>query len=283
MVNENPNRTILLIEDDFGIAEMLETFFRTQGFNITTRDQGLVGVATAAELVPDLVILDIRLPDIDGFEVARRLRGNRSTSGIPILFLTERRDRSDLLKGLELGADDYVTKPFDIMELKLRVKNIINRYHPQSQTNQITGLPDSSVSQSCIEKTIHSNSNLIFVGLKHINQYRDQFGFVSASDVIKNMSALIRSQIRDSQIEQYFLGHIGEEKFILTLEDPDSALFYQRLEQKLILAVDLFYPANLAKSAIDPNKRITVTCKLFTPSDFGGKTAEVFIEELQSI
>jgi len=73
MVNENPNRTILLIEDDFGIAEMLETFFRTQGFNITTRDQGLVGVATAAELVPDLVILDIRLPDIDGFEVARRL------------------------------------------------------------------------------------------------------------------------------------------------------------------------------------------------------------------
>jgi len=283
MVIENPNRMILLIEDDFGIAEMLETFFRNQGFNITTRDQGLVGLTTAAELVPDLIILDIRLPDIDGFEVARRLRGNRSTSNIPILFLTERRDRSDLLKGLELGADDYVTKPFDIMELKLRVKNIINRYHPQAQTNHITGLPDSTVSQGIIEKTINSNSHLIFVGLKNINEYRDQFGFVSASDVIKNMSALIRSQIRDSQIEQYFLGHIGEEAFILTMEDPDSELFFQRLEQKLTLAVDLFYPVNLSKSVIDPNKRITVTCKLFKPSDFGGKNAEDIIEELHLI
>lgn len=283
MVNENPNRTILLIEDDFGISEMLVTFFRTQGFNITTSDQGLDGIKTAAELMPDLIILDIRLPDIDGFEVARRLRGNRSTSTIPILFLTERRDRSDLLKGLELGADDYVTKPFDIMELKLRVKNIINRYHPQIQTNQITGLPDSTVIQRQVEKMIGSNSHLIVVSLKNLNEYRDQFGFVSASDVVKNISALIRSHIRDSRIEHYSLGHLREDSFVLGVEDSEASTFYDRLEQKLSLAMELFYPANVSRTDLYLEKKLTVRCKLFTPNELAEKNSGIFLEELGQI
>ncbi len=74
-----------------------------------------------------MVILDIRLPDIDGYEVARRLRDNRRTADIPIIFLTEKRDRSERLQGLELGADDYITKPFDVQELRLRIRNALRR------------------------------------------------------------------------------------------------------------------------------------------------------------
>ena len=86
------------------------------------------------------MILDIRLPDIDGFEVARRLRGNRKTREIPIIFLTEKRERGDRLKGLELQADDYITKPFDIQELRLRVRNALQRSRQGSLTNPVTGL-----------------------------------------------------------------------------------------------------------------------------------------------
>ena len=77
--------------------------------------------------LPNLVILDIMLPDIDGYEVCRRLRGNLRTSHIPIIFLTQKDERSDQIAGLELGADDYITKPFDLQLLLLRVQNSIQR------------------------------------------------------------------------------------------------------------------------------------------------------------
>jgi DNA-binding response OmpR family regulator len=113
---------ILIIEDDLDVAEMLNAYFRVQGYEVFTVNWGEDGVRSAQTVHPDLVILDIRLPDIDGYEVARRLRSDRRTADIPIIFLTEKRDRSDRLQGLEIGADDYITKPFDVQELRLRVQ-----------------------------------------------------------------------------------------------------------------------------------------------------------------
>lgn len=118
---------ILLIEDDLDVADMLNAYFRVQGYEVFTSNWGEDGVRAVATVRPDLILLDIRLPDIDGYEVARRLRADRKTNTIPIIFLTERRDRADRLQGLELGADDYITKPFDLQELRLRVRNAIRR------------------------------------------------------------------------------------------------------------------------------------------------------------
>ncbi|HIE57598.1 MAG TPA: response regulator transcription factor, partial [Anaerolineales bacterium] len=98
---------ILIIEDDLDVAEMLDAYFRVQGYEVLTANWGEDGVAICQKQHPDLIILDIRLPDIDGFEVAARVRENRRTANIPIIFLTEKRSRSDVLQGLELGADDY--------------------------------------------------------------------------------------------------------------------------------------------------------------------------------
>ncbi len=98
------------------------------------------------------MILDIRLPDIDGFEVARRLRANRKTREIPIIFLTEKRERNDRLKGLELQADDYITKPFDIQELRLRVRNALQRSRQGPLTNPVTGLPEGSLVDEALEQ-----------------------------------------------------------------------------------------------------------------------------------
>lgn len=283
MLNVNTSRRILLIEDDFDISEMLETFFRSQEFEISTSHWGEDGVKVATETMPDLIILDIRLPDIDGFEVARQLRGNRKTSVIPILFLTERRDRSDLLRGLELGADDYVTKPFDIQELKYRVKNIINRYHPQVQTNQTTGLPDGAIIHEQIEKMIGGAVHLMVFNLKNLNGFRDQFGFVSASDVIKNTSSLIKSQLRDGKIEQYFLGHLRDDGFILAIEEGDANNLFARLSQKLNMAMDLFYPANFSKSELVEVEKLSVGAKLYTPEDLSKYDADGLLSDLNAV
>lgn len=103
---------ILVVEDDLDVAEMLNAYFRVQGYEVFTVNWGEDGVRACQTVSPDLVVLDIRLPDIDGYEVARRLRTDRRTQDVPIIFLTEKRDRADRLHGLELGADDYITKPF---------------------------------------------------------------------------------------------------------------------------------------------------------------------------
>ncbi len=133
---------ILIVEDDLDVAEMLNAYFRVQGYDVFTVNWGEDGVRAAQTVLPDLIILDIRLPDIDGFEVARRVRSDRRTNEIPIIFLTEKRERIDRLQGFEVGADDYITKPFDVQELRLRVRNALKRVGQGSLTNPVSGLPE---------------------------------------------------------------------------------------------------------------------------------------------
>jgi two-component system, OmpR family, alkaline phosphatase synthesis response regulator PhoP len=122
-----PKLTILVVEDDPDVADMLHAYFQAQGYDVITVHWGADALKVSRERRPDLVILDIRLPDIDGYQVAARLRSNRRTEDVPILFLTEKRTRDDRLRGLELGADDYVTKPFSPRELTARIKALLRR------------------------------------------------------------------------------------------------------------------------------------------------------------
>ncbi len=135
----DPKQKILIVEDDPDVAEMLTAYFRSQEYDVSTVNWGEDGVRSALQVpAPDLVILDIRLPDIDGYEVARHLRGDRRTTDIPIIFLTEKRERADRLRGLELGADDYITKPFSPREMVSRVKAVLRR--TEGATGSMHGL-----------------------------------------------------------------------------------------------------------------------------------------------
>ncbi|MCK5315396.1 MAG: response regulator, partial [Anaerolineales bacterium] len=104
---------LLVVEDDFDIANMLRIYFTGQQYDVDIAPRGSDALEKTRQNLPHLIILDIMLPDIDGFEVCRILRTNSRTSHVPIIFLTQKDERSDKLQGLELGADDYITKPFD--------------------------------------------------------------------------------------------------------------------------------------------------------------------------
>ncbi len=149
---------LLIVEDDLDVADMLNAYFNVQGFEVQTANWGEDAVKACSSHPPDLVILDIRLPDIDGFEVARRLRTNRRTQTIPIIFLTEKRARSDRLQGLELGGDDYITKPFDIQELRLRVRNALSRTRLGTVTNPVTNLPEGALLDEKLSEALNERS-----------------------------------------------------------------------------------------------------------------------------
>ena len=207
---------ILIVEDDLDVAEMLNAYFRVQGYEVFTVNWGEDGIRSCQTVHPDLVILDIRLPDIDGYEVAHRLRSDRRTAEVPIIFLTEKRDRSDRLQGLELGADDYITKPFDVQELRLRVRNALKRVSQGSLTNPVTGLPEGALVDEKLSEVLGKDGvALLFVSIDNMISFREAYGFVSSDDVLRAVSLMIMNTMREVSRPEDFLGHINGTDFIL--------------------------------------------------------------------
>jgi len=188
---------ILVVEDDVDVADMLNAYFRVQGYEVQVVNEGGQAVENCRNNRPDLVILDIRLPDVDGYEVARRLRSNRRTGDIPIIFLTEKRQRADRLQGLELGADDYITKPFDIQELRLRVRNALRRTAQGTLTNPVTGLPEGTLLDERLSECLESDGwALLQISLENLDAFREAYGFVASDDVQRAVSLMTFNAVR---------------------------------------------------------------------------------------
>jgi len=118
---------ILVVEDEEALSDILRDALKRHGYKIERAFDGDTGLEMAEKLLPDLIILDIMLPQMDGWEVCRRLKENKKTSAIPIILLTARRDEQDVVAGLDLGADDYIRKPFSLIELAARVRSVLRR------------------------------------------------------------------------------------------------------------------------------------------------------------
>ncbi|HET7089739.1 MAG TPA: response regulator [Anaerolineae bacterium] len=121
----NRQPAILIVDDDPDICSMLEFYFENLEYAVHVARRGAAAVRIAREARPDVILLDVRLPDSDGFTVARALRADRYTQHIPIIFLTGRNEPPDRVEALEAGADDFVTKPFDAQELRLRIERVL--------------------------------------------------------------------------------------------------------------------------------------------------------------
>lgn len=118
---------ILVVDDEEDILELVKYNLEREGFQVRCSESGEKALENARQETPDLVVLDLMLPGIDGLEVARRLKQNQKTAGIPIVMLTAKGEEADIVTGLELGADDYITKPFSPRILVARVKAVIRR------------------------------------------------------------------------------------------------------------------------------------------------------------
>jgi len=235
--------TILVVEDDVDVAEMLSAYFRAQDYVVLTVNWGEDAVQSSREHHPDLVILDIRLPDIDGYEVARRLRGNQRTSDIPIIFLTEKRDRVDRLMGLEVGADDYITKPFDIQELRLRVRNALRRTNQTTLTNPVTGLAEGALVDERLRECLQSEDwSILQVSIKNLGDFREAYGFVASDDVQRAVSLMIHNAMRGVGSTNDFVGQIGPMDFVLVSQPENIPALSDRIYTRLEQSLDYFYP-----------------------------------------
>jgi len=182
------------------------------------------------------------LPDIDGYEVCRNLRTNMRTNHIPVIFLTQKDERSDKLQGLELGADDYITKPFDIEELKLRVQGAIKRSERESLTDPRSGRPAGRLIEDQLRRIIREKSwALLDAKVNNFEPFKDVYGFVTGDDVLRFTSILIGEVVDELGSTTDFIGHAGGDNFIIITSEEKSASIKARIKQRFNAEVQSHY------------------------------------------
>ncbi len=273
---------VLIVEDDLDVADMLNAYFRVQGYEVLTVNWGEDAIKTAEHTLPDLIILDIRLPDIDGYEVAAHFRSNRRTAGVPIIFLTEKRQRDDRLRGLELGADDYITKPFDIQELRLRVRNSLRRTTQGPLSNPTTNLSDGPIVDERLKELLERGAQgwaILVISLRHLETFRERYGFVASDDVLRAISVMVANSVREKGSMEDFLGHLSNTDFVIVTRPAHVEALREHLHSRLEQSIEYFYPVKDREGGTQTAERLNIRLGLLMGDQMDGLTA---LDELKT-
>jgi DNA-binding response OmpR family regulator len=279
---DNKSR-IMIVEDDLDLSEMLDAYFRVQNYDVRTAAWGEEALKISREEDLDLIVLDIRLPDISGYDVCRQLRLNRRTQDVPIIFLTEKRDRVDKLQGLELGVVDYITKPFDIQELRLRVRNALSRAERQALVNPVTDLPEATLAEEKLNGLLYSENSwaLLHISINGLGAFRDVYGFVAADEVLRAVTLMVRNAVREFGNEDDFIGHLTPEEFVIITGAEKVGSIRDRVETRIRQSREYFYPPK-AREAKEVDQ-LSLTSRVLDHSAGPFKTLDDLKGKLMSI
>jgi PleD family two-component response regulator len=236
------NVKLMIVDDEPDIVSMLQIYFDRKQYGVTITSRGEEAVKKAIENPPNLIILDILLPDIDGYEVCRRLRQNFRTKFIPVIFLSQKNDRKDRLHGLELGADDYITKPFDIEELQLRIQNALNRAERESFTDAQSGLPSVRIIEDYLRQVIKTDGwTFMEIQIENFQPFKEKYGFLAASDVLWFMAMSMQEACRNAGSMDDFIGHTGSENFVLITKENTAESVRNNLVERFNKDILTYY------------------------------------------
>lgn len=214
------NERILVVDDDEDIVRVVRINLELEGFEVDTAYDGLAAIESAIANPPQLVLMDIMMPRLDGLSALRRMRSHPSLAGTSIVLLTARALTEDRVEGLELGADDYVSKPFDVEELVARVKAVLRRTKAARDTSPLTGLPGNFRIGVELEARIASGQPfaLIHCDLDNFKAFNDHYGFMRGDQVIKFSAEVLGGAVEDTGDKGAFVGHVGGDDFVVITE-----------------------------------------------------------------
>jgi PleD family two-component response regulator len=233
--------TLLIVEDDLDTSEMLRVYFEGKGYRVVTAISGVEALEKCRSEKLDLVLLDVRMKDVDGFTIGQQLQSDVRTSQLPIIFVTERGERDDRITGLKLGAVDYIAKPFDIQELRLRVRNALRRV--RSQNNPITGLPGEKLTTDRLGMLLERETwAAIGVNISGLDKFNEIYGFVARDDVLRAIALTLTTAVDELGSIDDFVGQPGENCFVITTVPDKLPTLGVQIEVRLNQAMTYFYP-----------------------------------------
>lgn len=222
---------ILVIDDDRDILAMVQSRLASEGVGLFCADGGEAGLELARRKRPDLILLDVKMPDVSGFDVCRALKADADLCMIPIIFLSASGSADDKVKGLDLGAVDYVTKPFDGFELQARVRAALRTKHLQdlliehAHIDPLTGLPNRRALMVRLQREWarieRHGGNLAFVmaDIDHFKQVNDSYGHGLGDRLLREVAGAIAQQCREVDLP----GRYGGEEFAIVIPDETAA------------------------------------------------------------
>jgi diguanylate cyclase (GGDEF)-like protein len=245
--------TILVVDDDPDIARFVEVNLRSAGYDVAVAGDGQEALDKAWDLRPDLVLLDVMMPRIDGFEVAQRLRKNPTTANTSIIMLTAKALSADKVTGLQSGADDYIIKPFDPIELLARVKGTLRRAKEMRNLSPLTGLPGNIRIQEEIERQVREQRpfSVLYCDLDNFKAYNDQKGFLRGDRLIQVTARIIQDAVIEQAGSEGFVGHVGGDDFVAVVGPDEAEDVAKRICERFDEARSDFYePADLERGFV---------------------------------
>lgn len=226
--------TVLVVDDDVDIARFIEVNLRLEGFDVVVAHDGLEALDAIAERMPDLALLDVMMPRLDGVELCRRLRSEPLTASLPVIMLTAKNLSVDKVVGLTAGADDYIIKPFDTLELVARVRSTLRRNAEMRAVSPLTGLPGNQRINEEIAARAAGDAPIAVchVDLDNFKAFNDCYGWIRGDDVISLLATALKSA---GAVEPApFIGHVGGDDFVVICS-PDQV---EELTNRLLRLFD---------------------------------------------
>lgn len=236
------NKRLLLIEDDFDVADMLRMYFSAHQFDVLHAETGHAGVTMARIKFPHLILLDLMLPDMDGYAIFHQIRETAFTRYIPVIFLTQRDEAAYKIHGLQMGADDYITKPFDVEELRLRVQGSIMRATREQLHEPRTGLPTGRLISEEIERRRYERQpyHALLFRIDGYEIFRDVYGFITANQVMEFAARAIHEAVSERGTSFDFVGIDGD-RFVVLTHTGDPRLLVRGVKESFERGVRAFY------------------------------------------
>lgn len=250
---------VLVVDDDPLMRRIVTQSLERSACDLLEAESGASGIQTAIEQHPDLILLDVMMPEMDGFEVIRRLRAHPMTQGVPIILLTALGEMSEKVFGMQLGADDYITKPFDPRELRARVQAHLKRSEHYLQSSPLTNLPGNHAIEKIIAARIEANEPLavLYFDLSNFKSYNDRYGWIAGDQIIRRLGALIVDAVMHSGDKDIFVGHIGGDDFVVVTR-PEFAeqIGRQALQQFDVMIPEFYAPEDRERGYLEMVDRL---------------------------
>jgi diguanylate cyclase (GGDEF)-like protein len=232
--------SILVVDDDPFIARLLEIELRAAGYEVRIAGDGERALELVHERVPELVLADVMMPNMDGFELTRRLRADNRTATVSVIMLTARGLSADKIEGFSVGADDYIVKPFDTPELLARIRGVLRRTREMRAQSPLTGLPGNVRIADEIDRRCQAQESfaVLYADLDHFKAFNDHYGFARGDQVIQFTGHLLQDVAFDAGGRETFVGHVGGDDFVIV----SIADLAEQLAKRLVEEFDAKIP-----------------------------------------
>lgn len=231
---------ILIVDDEFQVRQLLRTALG-KTYDVAEADCGEEALRLARTGDYRLVLLDLMMPGMSGYEVCLRLRRNPLTCHMTVVMLTARDREEDVIGGLQVGADDYIVKPFKISELKARIESHLRRQWRELQANPLTGLPGNLQIEQVIKAHLKTGEpfSVAYADLNNFKTFNDAYGF-AAGDAVLDFSATLLTRViaEVGDPDEDFVGHVGGDDFVFitdpTRVEPVCAMIVDRFDEEVL-------------------------------------------------